>query len=109
MESLLFTVSETAVGIFDTLQLHRSSFPSKTNLVNAAMAKYVSLMLNGQRSAPHSALFIIDTFYRVNVQFCKKASLTSLLTGRVNGRVFRLTSEFPFLISKKYVTFVDVC
>lgn len=97
-ESLLFTVSETAVGIFDTLQLHRSSFPSKTNLVNAAIVKYVSLMLNGQRSDSHSAVFIVGPllptrFYRVNVHSCKKASLTSLLTGRVNSRVLLLPSE----------------
>lgn len=99
MESLLFTGSETAVGIFDTLQLRRSSFPSKTNLVNAAMVKCVSLMLNGQRSDSHSAVFIVEPllptpFYRVNVHSCKKASLTSLQTGRVNSRVLLLPSEF---------------
>lgn len=77
MESLLYTVSETAVGIFDTLQLHCSSLPSKTNLVNAAIVKYVSLMLNGQRSDSHSAVFIVEAvlptrFYRVNINSCKR-------------------------------------
>lgn len=93
MASLLFTASEAAVGIFDTLQSRRSSFPSKTNLVNAAMVKCVSLLLNGQRSDSHSAVFMVQPllptrFYRVNVHPRKKASLTSLLAGRASARVF---------------------